>query len=144
MDTYSLPTLLIAVITMVVGSMPEGLPASTSVVLAMGTRQMTKKNVIVKSLPAVETLGAVDIVNTDKTGTLTKNEMTVTKVVTPEHTFDVTGSVMMIMVALTSMAISSSMATKSTGTKITRWNGSLRLPAKRPTPSYTSKTIAGN
>ena len=64
MDTYSLPTLLIAVITMVVGSMPEGLPASTSVVLAMGTRQMTKKNVIVKSLPAVETLGAVDIVNT--------------------------------------------------------------------------------
>lgn len=91
MDTYSLPTLLIAVITMVVGSMPEGLPASTSVVLAMGTRQMTKKNVIVKSLPAVETLGAVDIVNTDKTGTLTKNEMTVTKVVTPEHTFDVTG-----------------------------------------------------
>ncbi|AVK64161.1 magnesium-transporting ATPase [Lactobacillus sp. CBA3606] len=91
MDTYSLPTLLIAVITMVVGSMPEGLPASTSVVLAMGTRRMTKKNVIVKSLPAVETLGAVDIVNTDKTGTLTKNEMTVTKVVTPHHFFDVTG-----------------------------------------------------
>ncbi|RRK10905.1 cation-transporting P-type ATPase [Lactiplantibacillus garii] len=90
-NIYSLPTLLIAVITMVVGSMPEGLPASTSVVLAMGTRQMTKKNVIVKSLPAVETLGAVDIVNTDKTGTLTKNEMTVTKVITPANTFDVTG-----------------------------------------------------
>ena len=90
-DTYSLPTLLIAVITMVVGSMPEGLPASTSVVLAMGTRKMTKRNVIVKSLPAVETLGAVDIVNTDKTGTLTKNEMTVKKVVTPTHMFDVTG-----------------------------------------------------
>lgn len=90
-DTYSLPTLLIAVITMVVGSMPEGLPASTSVVLAMGTRKMTKRNVIVKSLPAVETLGAVDIVNTDKTGTLTKNEMTVKKVVTPSHDFDVTG-----------------------------------------------------
>ncbi len=90
-DTYTLPTLLIAVITMVVGSMPEGLPASTSVVLAMGTRKMTKRNVIVKSLPAVETLGAVDIVNTDKTGTLTKNEMTVQKVVTPNHVFDVTG-----------------------------------------------------
>ncbi len=91
LDTYSLPTLLIAVITMVVGSMPEGLPASTSVVLAMGTRKMTKQNVIVKTLPAVETLGAVDIVNTDKTGTLTKNEMTVTKVVTSTHTMDVTG-----------------------------------------------------
>ena len=90
-DTYTLPTLLISVITMVVGSMPEGLPASTSVVLAMGTRKMTKRNVIVKSLPAVETLGAVDIVNTDKTGTLTKNEMTVQKVVTPNHVFDVTG-----------------------------------------------------
>lgn len=91
LDTYSLPTLLISVITMVVGSMPEGLPASTSVVLAMGTRKMTKRKVIVKSLPAVETLGAVDIVNTDKTGTLTKNEMTVKKAVTPEHTFSITG-----------------------------------------------------
>jgi len=88
---YSLPTLLIAVITMVVGSMPEGLPASTSVVLAMGTQQLTKQNVIVKTLPAVETLGAVDIVNTDKTGTLTKNEMTVTDILTPHHTYTVTG-----------------------------------------------------
>ncbi|GEO57181.1 HAD-IC family P-type ATPase [Companilactobacillus bobalius] len=91
LDTYSLPTLLISVITMVVGSMPEGLPASTSVVLAMGTRKMTKRKVIVKSLPAVETLGAVDIVNTDKTGTLTKNGMTVKKAVTAEHTFSITG-----------------------------------------------------
>lgn len=88
---YSLPTLLIAIVTMVVGSMPEGLPASTSVVLAMGTRQMTKQNVIVKTLPAVETLGAVDIVNTDKTGTLTKNEMTVTTIVTQDHLFTVGG-----------------------------------------------------
>ncbi|PWG00220.1 HAD-IC family P-type ATPase [Levilactobacillus bambusae] len=88
---YSLPTLTIAIITMVVGSMPEGLPASTSVVLAMGTSRMTQQNVIVKSLPAVETLGAVDIVNTDKTGTLTKNEMTVTKIVTTGGTYDVTG-----------------------------------------------------
>ncbi|MTV81537.1 HAD-IC family P-type ATPase [Secundilactobacillus folii] len=88
---YSLPTLLIAVITMVVGSMPEGLPASTSVVLAMGTRQLTKQNAIVKTLPAVETLGAVDIVNTDKTGTLTKNEMTVTDILTPDAQYQVSG-----------------------------------------------------
>ena len=88
---YSLSTLTIAVITMVVGSMPEGLPASTSVVLAMGTRKLTKKNAIVKTLPAVETLGAVDIVNTDKTGTLTKNEMTVTDIAIGQTIYQVTG-----------------------------------------------------
>ncbi|WP_127849651.1 HAD-IC family P-type ATPase [Lacticaseibacillus hulanensis] len=90
---YSLPTLTIAVITMVVGSMPEGLPASTSVVLAMGTRKLTKQNAIVKTLPAVETLGAVDIINSDKTGTLTKNEMTVTDIVigTKQYTVDGVG-----------------------------------------------------
>ncbi len=88
---YSLPTLTIAVITMVVGSMPEGLPASTSVVLAMGTRKLTKKNAIVKTLPAVETLGAVDIVNSDKTGTLTKNEMTVTDIIANDTFYTVDG-----------------------------------------------------
>ncbi|MCY9806463.1 HAD-IC family P-type ATPase [Lentilactobacillus senioris] len=88
---YSLPTLTIAIITMVVGSIPEGLPASTSVVLARGVQTMTKKGAIVKNLPAVETLGAVDIVDTDKTGTLTKNEMTVTDVVTAKHHYTVSG-----------------------------------------------------
>ena len=89
---YSLPTLTIAIITMVVGSIPEGLPASTSVVLARGVQVMTKRGAIVKTLPAVETLGAVDIVDTDKTGTLTKNEMTVTDVITSDHHYQVTGT----------------------------------------------------
>lgn len=88
---YSLPTLTIAIITMVVGSIPEGLPASTSVVLARGVQVMTKHGAIVKTLPAVETLGAVDIVDTDKTGTLTKNEMTVTDVITDKNHYEVTG-----------------------------------------------------
>lgn len=91
LEIYSLPTLLISIITLIVGSMPEGMPASVSVVLAMGTRKLTQKNAIVKTLPAVETLGAVDIVNTDKTGTLTKNEMTVTDIFTPEGEYQVTG-----------------------------------------------------
>lgn len=87
MNSYSLTVLLIAVVTMVVGSMPEGMPASVSVVLAMGTRQLAQKGAIVKSLPAVETLGAVDIVNSDKTGTLTKNEMLVTDIITQDGHF---------------------------------------------------------
>ena len=91
LQVYSLPTLLIAVITMIVGSMPEGMPASVSVVLAMGTRKLTRKKAIVKTLPAVETLGAVNIVNTDKTGTLTKNEMTVTDIITANGRYTVSG-----------------------------------------------------
>lgn len=91
LEIYSLPTLTVAIITLVVGSMPEGMPASVSVVLAMGTRKLTGKNAIVKTLPAVETLGAVDIVNTDKTGTLTKNEMTVTDIVTLNGEYTVSG-----------------------------------------------------
>ncbi|WP_034994704.1 cation-translocating P-type ATPase, partial [Liquorilactobacillus vini] len=92
MKIYSLPVLLIAVVTMVVGSMPEGMPASVSVVLAMGTRQLAQKHAIVKSLPAVETLGAVDIVNSDKTGTLTKNEMLVTDIMTATDQLQVENS----------------------------------------------------
>ncbi|KRL05702.1 HAD-IC family P-type ATPase [Liquorilactobacillus oeni] len=91
LEVYSLPVLLISIITLIVGSMPEGMPASVSVVLAMGTRKLTQKNAIVKTLPAVETLGAVDIVNTDKTGTLTKNEMAVTDVVTSDDEYEISG-----------------------------------------------------
>jgi magnesium-transporting ATPase (P-type) len=89
---YSLPVLVIALITMIVGSLPEGLPASTSVVLAMGVSKMTKQNAIMKSLPSVETLGAVNVIATDKTGTLTKNEMTVEEVITKKGTYEITGT----------------------------------------------------
>lgn len=91
-DTYSLSVLSLAVVTMIVGSIPEGLPATTSVILAMGVSDMAKnKHTIVKSLPAVETLGSVDVIATDKTGTLTKNEMTVTDVFIDEHHYTVSG-----------------------------------------------------
>ncbi|GEK92093.1 HAD-IC family P-type ATPase [Alkalibacterium kapii] len=89
---YTIAALSLAVITMIVGSIPEGLPATTSVVLAMGVRTLAnKKNTIVKTLPAAETLGSVDVIATDKTGTLTRNEMTVQKILTPEKTYEVTG-----------------------------------------------------
>ncbi|GKT04591.1 HAD-IC family P-type ATPase [Furfurilactobacillus entadae] len=89
---YALPTLALAVITMIVGSLPEGLPASTSVILAMGVNKMAKNHAIVKTLPSVETLGAVDIIATDKTGTLTKNEMTAQDIFTADHHYQVTGT----------------------------------------------------
>lgn len=92
LETHTLSVLSLAVVTMIVGSIPEGLPATTSVILAMGVSDMAKKkHTIVKSLPAVETLGSVDIIATDKTGTLTKNEMTVKDIYIDNHHYEVTG-----------------------------------------------------
>ncbi|MFH5811961.1 HAD-IC family P-type ATPase [Companilactobacillus sp. FL22-1] len=92
-DTYSLPVLSLAVVAMMVGAIPEGMPATTSVILAKGVSDMAKRqNTIVKTLPAVETLGSVDVVATDKTGTLTKNEMTVTDILVDDQIYQVTGT----------------------------------------------------
>lgn len=91
-DQYSLTSLALAVLTMVVGSVPEGLPATTSVVLSAGVSNMAKNhNTIVKRMPAVETLGSVDIIATDKTGTLTENEMTVTDIILKDGIYRVSG-----------------------------------------------------
>lgn len=93
LETYSLSVLSLVIVTMIVGSIPEGLPATTSVILAMGVSDMAKnKHTIVKSLPAVETLGSVDVIATDKTGTLTKNEMTVKDIFLADHQYAVSGN----------------------------------------------------
>ncbi|WP_288226989.1 HAD-IC family P-type ATPase, partial [uncultured Enterococcus sp.] len=93
LETYSLSVLSLAIVTMIVGSIPEGLPATTSVILAMGVSDMAKnKHTIVKTLPAVETLGSVDVIATDKTGTLTKNEMTVKDVFLAGYHYQVSGN----------------------------------------------------
>lgn len=92
LQIYSLQTLVMAIIAMIVGSMPEGLPAATSIILATGVKKLTKKHAIVKTLPAAETLGAVDIIASDKTGTLTKNEMTVQDIVIGQHHYHITGT----------------------------------------------------
>ena len=87
-----LTTVLLFTIALAVAAVPEGLSAITTVVLSLGMQRMARRNVIVRRLSAVETLGAATVICTDKTGTLTKNEMTVRALVTAGGRVDFSGS----------------------------------------------------
>src|SRR3989344_2402520 len=79
-------------IASLVSGIPEGLPAILSIVLAVGALRMARKNAVIRHLPSVETLGVATVIVTDKTGTLTKNSLTVEKILTSEGEFTISGN----------------------------------------------------